>query len=171
VSLVAAARRLHAALEPHAMLIGGICGAMHGVERFTRDVDLASDLVPERVVALLTKQGIACELRRGGADDTLAWVVSGQCDGVDFQVMPSLDVGVRLANAELRAELRIASPRDFIASKCIAGGQQDLHDVAALVFLRPELIAVAREAAHAHGCVEKLEAWLADARLQARYRR
>jgi hypothetical protein len=171
MTLVAAARRLFAAFDPHAVLIGGICGAMHGVERFTRDVDIATDLAPEAVLAALSRAGLDGELRRGSPEDVLSWVVTGTVDGVPFQVLAAADVGVDPARAELRAELRIASVHDFIVSKCRAGGQQDLHDVAVLTLLDPMRLPFAKAQALASGCAGKLDAWLNDLRLLARYRR
>jgi len=49
------------------------------------------------------------------------------------------------------------------------GGQQDLHDVAALCLMDPELEPRCREVAAAHGCLDKLEVWLGDRRLRQRY--
>jgi len=171
VTLVAAARKLYAALDPHAVIIGGICGAMYGVERFTRDVDLATDLSPELVITRLTAHGIPSNPRSGVAGESLKWVVSGVCDAVEFQVLAADDVGVRLDRAEMHAQLRIASVADFVTSKCMARGQQDLHDVAVLTLLDPALLPFARTQAQAQRCLGKLEAWLADERLRARYRR
>jgi len=169
MSLVKVARKLYVILQPHGVLIGGICGAMHGVERFTRDVDMATDLSAAKVVSLLKKAGIAAEIRHGDATDALSWVVKGACDDVEFQILPAGDVGVNLDNALLRVELGIAPEKDFITSKCIAGGQQDLHDVAALVLLNEALRAFAIDQAERHGCMDKLDAWLSDERLLARY--
>lgn len=49
MQLSEAARRLLDILDPEGVLIGGICGALYGVERFTRDVDIAVDLDAETV--------------------------------------------------------------------------------------------------------------------------
>lgn len=169
MSLVSVATRLYATLEPHAVLIGGICGAMHGVERFTRDVDMATDLSAAKVVSLLKKAGIDSEIQHGEATDALTWVVKGICEDIEFQIIPASDVGVSLDNALLRVELGIASEKDYITSKCIAGGQQDLHDVAVLVMLNKRLRTFATDKAERHGCKNKLDAWLTDERLLARY--
>ena len=80
----------------------------------------------------------------GGPDDTLPWIVKGAVDGVPFQVLPAANIGVDPSHAELRAELKIASVEDFIASKCKAGGQQDLHDVAVLALLDETRLPLAR---------------------------
>jgi hypothetical protein len=169
VSLAAAVRRLHATLAPHGVLVGGVCGAMLGVERFTRDVDIATDLAPEAVMSALAQASIGATLRRGGPGEPLSWVVSGLIDGVPFQVLAASDLGVSVERAELRAELRIASVPDFIVSKCRAGGQQDLHDVAVLCLLDPSRLDFAQSQAAATGCRNKLDLWLADERLRARY--
>jgi len=44
MQLSEAAARLLSLLDPEGVLIGGICGAVYGVERFTRDVDIATSI-------------------------------------------------------------------------------------------------------------------------------
>ena len=70
---------------------------------------------------------------------------------------------------KVKAGLRVADIRSFIVSKCLAAGQQDMLDVAALCLIHSELEGFCRESASAHGCLEKLESWLNDRRLRQRY--
>ena len=59
----------------------------------------------------------------------------------------------------MRVQIGFASEEDFIASKCIAGGQQDLHDVVVLTMKRPELLPFAEAQAEKYKCRDKLDAW------------
>ena len=170
MQLSEAAARLLALLDPEGVLIGGICGAVYGVERFTRDVDIAADLDAECIVQRLQDAGIKANVRRSNEPGDLSWVVHGQFENIDFQVLPASETGITPARFEIKAGLRVAVITDFITSKCIAAGQQDMHDVAALCLIQPELEAFGRECATQHGCLEKLESWLNDRRLQQRYR-
>jgi len=169
MQLSEAARQLLEILDPEGVLIGGICAAVYGVERFTRDVDIAADLDPETVVHRLHEAGIEAAVRRSYEPGDLPWVVHGEAGGIEFQVLPAAEIGITPAACELKAGLRVADRDGFITSKCIAGGQQDLHDVAALCLLHPELEPRCRDLAAAHGCLDKLEAWLGDRRLRQRY--
>ncbi len=164
-----AAARLLALLDPEGVLIGGICGALYGVERFTRDVDIAADLKPETITQRLHDAGIASQVRRSSEPGDLSWVVHGQFEGIEFQVLPASEAGISPATFEVKAGLRIADINSFITSKCIAAGQQDMHDVAALCLIYPELAGYCRDSASQYDCLEKLESWLSDRRLQQRY--
>ncbi len=42
MQLADAASRLLSVLDPEGVLIGGVCGALYGLERFTRGVDVAA---------------------------------------------------------------------------------------------------------------------------------
>ena len=170
MQLSEAAARLLALLDPEGVLIGGICGAVYGVERFTRDVDIAADLDADVIVQRLQDAGIKADVRRSNEPGDLSWVVHGQFENIDFQVLPASETGITPARFEIKAGLRVAVITDFITSKCIAAGQQDMHDVAALCLIQPELETFGRECAIQHGCLEKLESWLNDRRLQQRYR-
>jgi len=170
MQLSEAAAKLLALLDPEGVLIGGICGAVYGVERFTRDVDIAADLDADVIVQRLQDAGIKADVRRSNEPGDLSWVVHGQFENIDFQVLPASETGITPARFEIKAGLRVAVITDFITSKCIAAGQQDMHDVAALCLIQPELETFGRECATQHGCLEKLESWLNDRRLQQRYR-
>lgn len=169
MQLSEAATRLLALLDPEGVLIGGICGAVYGVERFTRDIDIACDLDPDVIVQRLQDAGIMSHVRRINELGDLSWVVSGQFEDIDFQVLPASETGVSPHQFEVRAGLRIASIKDFMTSKCIAVGQQDMHDVAALCLMNPELESFAQKTAAQHECLAKLQSWMADRRLQQRY--
>ncbi len=169
MQLADAASRLLSVLDPEGVLIGGVCGALYGVERFTRDVDIAAGVGPEEIVRRLGTVNIDAEICRSNDPDDLSWVVHGEIDGIPFQVLPASETGIDCAAFELKAGLRVADIRSFIVSKCLASGQQDMHDVAALCLIYPELEGFCRESAAAHGCLEKLESWLNDRRLWQRY--
>ncbi|MDQ6997674.1 MAG: hypothetical protein Q9M17_03060 [Mariprofundus sp.] len=169
MQLSEAAARLLSLLDPEGVLIGGICGAVYGVERFTRDVDIAADLDPEVIMQRLQHAGIGSDVRRSSEPGDLSWVVHGQFENIDFQVLPASETGISTGMFEIRAGLRIADIKDFITSKCIAAGQQDMHDIAAICLMQPELEVFSRDCAAHHGCLEKLESWLDDRRLQQRY--
>jgi len=169
VQLSEAAQRLLDLLEPDGVLIGGICGAIYGVERFTRDVDMASFLETEAILMRLKHAGIPAEVRRSSEPGDLGWVVHGEIEGIAFQVLPAKETGIGAGRFQLKAGLRVADLDSFIESKCIAGGQQDMHDVAALALMHPELKGFCIDAATRHGCRDRLQAWLNDRRLQQRY--
>jgi len=169
MQLSEAARRLLEFLDPEGVLIGGICAAIYGVERFTRGVDIAAHLDPETVVHRLREAGIEAVVRRSAEPGDLPWVVHGEAGGIDFQVVPAAEVGLTPGAFAMKAGLRVADRDGFITSKCIAGGQQDLHDVAVLCLLDPKIEPRAREVAAAHGALAKLESWLNDRRLRQRY--
>jgi len=164
-----AAARLLSLLDPAGVLIGGICGALYGVERFTRDVDIAADLDPETIVQRLQDAGVTSELRRSNELNDLSWVVHGVFEHIEFQVLPASETGISPGVFEIRAGLRVADIKSFITSKCIAAGQQDMHDVAAICMIYPEHADYCRNAASTHRCLDKLESWLSDRRLQQRY--
>jgi len=169
MKLSEAAARLLSLLDPDGLLIGGICGALYGVERFTRDVDIAAELEPDEIVRRLRGGGIDADVRRSSETDDLSWVVHGHLEGIEFQILPAAEAGIDCALFEVKAGLRIADMNSFITSKCIAAGQQDMHDVAALCLIHPELEDFCRETAAANGCLQKLESWLSDRRLRQRY--
>jgi hypothetical protein len=168
VELVEAVRRLQAVLG-QAPVIGGIGAAIHGVERFTRDIDLTSSLSRQQIEAILQAANISFSVRLGNIHDSLPWVVHGDYDGIPFQILPADAIGVQPDQAVLHAGVLAVNIHDFIRSKCLAGGQQDMHDVAALAMLNPDLREFIIEQADRHGCLDKLESWLSDERLRARF--
>jgi len=169
MQLSEAAHRLLEILDPEGVLIGGLCGAIYGVERYTRDIDIAITLDPETIISRLQGEGIKAAVRHSNEPGDLPWVVHGAIEGIEFQLLPASETGISIDAFVIKAGLRVADIESFITSKCIAAGQQDMHDVAALCLLNPELLPVAREKASQHGCLCKLEDWLADRRLQQRY--
>lgn len=164
-----AAAKLLGLLDPEGVLIGGVCGVLYGVERFTRDVDIAADLAPETIVQRLHDAGIMSEVRRSNEPGDLSWVVHGEFAEIEFQVLPASETGISLELFEIRAGLRVADIKSFITSKCIAAGQQDMHDVAAICMIYPEHDHYCRQKALEHQCLDKLDSWLDDRRLQKRY--
>lgn len=164
-----AASRLLSLLDPEGVLIGGICGALYGVERFTRNVDIAADIEPEIIVQCLQDAGISSEIRRSNEPNDLSWVVFGKLEEIEFQVLPASETGISQGAFKIRAGLRVADINSFIISKCIAAGQQDLHDVAAICLMHPEHAGYCRQKASEHQCLKKLDSWLNDRRLQQRY--
>lgn len=166
-----AARRLLELLGDDAILIGGLCGAVHGVERFTRDVDIAARCPPETILKALRQAGLRANMRTSSDPGDLAWVIHGEIGDIPFQILPARDTGLEQTRPEIHAGLRVPGMRDFIASKCRAGGQQDMHDVAALCLLHPDLLPHARDEAERRGRLEALESWLADERMLRRYGR
>jgi len=164
-----AAHQLLAIFDPDGVVIGGICGAIYGVERFTRDVDLAVAITPEVVTSRLLDAGIEASVTHSNEPGDLSWVVHGEIGGVEFQVLPAGEIGISSASVELKAGLRVPDVKSFIVSKCIAAGQQDMYDVAALCLMDSGLEPFARETAEQHHCLEKLESWTCDRRLQQKY--
>ncbi len=167
--LVGVAQKLTKVLEPYGVVIGGICGAMHGIERFVCDVDMATDLKPEKVVELLKQRGIEAKILTGDVFEPLPWVILGECDGIRFQVLSAKNKGVQLDDVLEKLGMRIASVNDFITSKCMSGGQQDMYDVAVLILQDRELEMFAMQQAGSHGSQEKLITWLADEQLKTNY--
>ncbi|MDT8377161.1 MAG: hypothetical protein RQ867_10565 [Mariprofundaceae bacterium] len=164
-----AARRLLDIFDPDGVVIGGICGAIYGVERFTRDVDLAVAMRYEAVISRLKEIGIEAMVATSSEPGDLSWVVHGEIGGVKFQVLPASETGISSASVKLKAGLRVPDVKSFIVSKCIAAGQQDMYDVAALCLMDAALEAFARETAEQHHCLKKLESWLSDRRLRQKY--
>jgi len=169
VQLNEAARRLLEVMAPEGVLIGGICGFIYGVERYTRDIDLATTLDAEKVISRLRDAGIEADMRSSNEPGDLSWVISGEIEGVEFQILPAAETGMDGARVELKAGLRVPDINSFIVSKCIAAGQQDMHDVAALCMMHPGILMFAKSEADKRGCLNKLESWLDDRRLQQRY--
>lgn len=117
----------------------------------------------------LNDAGIETVVRRSNEPGDLSWVVHGLFEGIEFQVLPASETGVAHNLFEVKAGLRIADINSFITSKCIAAGQQDMHDVAALCLMSPGLETFCRASAEEHGCLEELKSWLNDRRLKQQY--
>lgn len=169
--LEAASRIAQAVGRDHLVVIGGLAGFLLGVERYTADVDLASDLQPEEVMSKLGAAGLPATLRRGGAGDPLPWVVDTESGGVPVQILPASTIGADAGAPTALEEygVRLVSAEGFIRSKCYAGGHQDLLDVAILTLRYPELAPLAESEAQRHGVHELLALWRKDERILARY--
>lgn len=118
-------------------LIGAVALAVHGVARFTADVDLLT--ADKRVLESGFWQGFlgpVPTLRTGDEDDPLAGVAR-------FMLEPQHDLivgksaGTRLALEEAREEAdlpcSVTSPLGLLALKAEAGAPQDAHDARALL--------------------------------------
>lgn len=167
--LIETARKISEPISESCALIGGVCSFLYGSERFTRDIDFASTDSPEAVQEKLQKQGISSKITMGAWGDPLSWVVSGKVDSVEFQVLSANDVGVDVTQAVFFGDIPVASLQDLITSKCRAGGQQDMHDVAVMSLLHPDCVNHAKTMAAKCAVEDKLNMWLSDARLLERY--
>lgn len=166
MKILDSARYLYKALDSQAVVIGGLCGAAHGVVRYTADVDFATDMSPNGVMDALRDAGIEATIKRGDIDDPLPWVISGEYGGIPFQVLPAKNIGVNIAMAMIDANIGFASQHDYITSKCIAGSPVDLYDVAVLLLQQPELKSYAESQAEKYGCKETLDRASSDRRLK-----
>ena len=169
--LQAAAKAARALGPEHLVLIGGLAAFLLGVERYTADVDLATDLAPEEVEAKLLAAGLPSNIRRSGADDPLPWVIETQVVDVPLQILPAAGIGADIGASTILDEygIRLVSVEGFIRSKCFAGGHQDLLDVAILTLKYPDLTGTAEREARRYGVDELLATWRADKRILARY--
>lgn len=162
-------RKLSSILNSHGAILGGVCANLHGIEQFEKVIEFAVDLPAKKIMQLLNQQGIHALLNSNDSGNSLAWMLHGECDGISYQIVPAGPAGVNTGDAIEEIGIRIASEKDFITSKCIAGGQQDLHDVAAMVLQNKGLKWFAMQQANAHDCRDKLNAWFEDERLKTRY--
>ncbi len=169
--LQAAAKIARALGGDHLVIVGGLAGFLHGVDRYTTDVDLATDLTSEEVAGRLAEIGLATTVHAGAADDPLPWVAEAEIDGVPVQILPIGAIGADVGAHPLLEEygLRLVSAQGFIRSKCYAGGHQDMLDVAVLVLKNPPLAEYARDEARRHGGLDLLNRWLSDRRILAKY--
>jgi hypothetical protein len=121
-------------------VIGAMAAAVHGAIRATTDADaLVSLTLAElrEVDRALRKAGVDTELRAGEADDPIPALLAvrdrhgnrvdvlGGLRGMDPALFDRT-IGVPFRGAELR----VIGREDFIATKCFAGGPQDLADAA-----------------------------------------
>ena len=106
----------------------------------------------------LRKNGIVCLLTWGGdPEDPRPWVVRGDIEGVRFDILPQI-AGTRVERGTPLPGLgiRVCGVSDFIALKYIAGGPQDLLDVANLLWVRPDLREEALRIAGDYGISHRL---------------
>lgn len=168
-SISSVVRKLSSILNSHGAILGGVCANLHGIEKYEKVVEFAVDLSAKKMMQLLNQEGIYATLNSNDSGKNSTWVISGDCDWISYQIVPADSVGVNTDDAIEEIGIRIASEKDFITSKCIAGGQQDLHDVAVMVLQNKGLKWFAMQQANAHDCRDKLDRWLKDERLKARY--
>jgi DNA-binding MarR family transcriptional regulator len=168
-SISSVVRKLSSILNSHGAILGGVCANLHGIKKYEKVVEFAVDLSAKKMMQLLNQEGIHATLNSNDSGKNSTWVINGDCDRISYQVVPSDSVGVNTDDAIEEIGVRIASEKDFITSKCIAGGQQDLHDVAVMVLQNKGLKWFAMQQANVHDCRDKLDAWLKDERLKARY--
>jgi len=117
--------------------------AVHCAPRGTRDVDLlavATECLNPETWQPLETQGIAVDVRRGGADDPLAGVVrfsSTDVDPLDLIVGRAPWQEAMLARAREAVVSGVAVPvvtaADLIVLKLYAGGPQDAWDIEQLL--------------------------------------
>jgi hypothetical protein len=152
-------------------LIGGLAVAAHGYLRATEDVDLVASEPLAEVAARLKAAGVDVTLMRGDVLDGDFPCVKGHLDGVPFDVLPPL-VRLEWERSEVlrlgRTPLRVVSFDGLVRLKLRAEGPQDLLDIAMLVLLHPERRESAVEAARTYRLADRVEALLANPRLQAK---
>ncbi|MDD2500522.1 MAG: nucleotidyl transferase AbiEii/AbiGii toxin family protein [Geobacter sp.] len=119
-------------------LIGGLAVSAWSTPRATRDIDLLilvdTDKLQQVVIALCDA-GLHAELRRGGYDDPVPYLI--RADAVDLLVATKTYEAetIRQSNAiEIAGKtVPVASPEFLIILKLKAGGPQDLLDVQELL--------------------------------------
>jgi hypothetical protein len=158
------AARLAAILGERTFVIGGYAVAAWGFPRATNDVDLAVDLTAAEAERRLTRAGLEIQKTRGDVHEgDIPWVLSGQMDGVPFQVMPPA-VAIDWSRArELEiggARLKVVGLNDLLRLKLKAGGPKDFMDVTELLEAHPDLAAETQAAAEAYGVGDDLAQWM-----------
>jgi hypothetical protein len=153
------------------VLAGGLAVMAYGFVRGTRDLDLLTRVPLSEARARLQRKGIPTRLLKGDPVAGGFSCLKGECEGLPFDVLPELvplhweaavTVGARDSGA-----LRVVSLADLLALKLRAQGAKDLMDAATLVLMHPEMEPRARQLAVAYRTLDRLEAWLADARTRA----
>ena len=162
------AARLADILGERTFVIGGYAVAAWGFTRATEDVDLAVDLTAAEAKRRLTRAGLAIRKARGDVlEGDLPWVLSGEMDGVPFQVMPP-PVAVDWSRARQievgGATLKVVGLRDLLRLKLKAAGPKDFMDIAELLGAYPDLTAETQAAADAYGVGDELTRWLTHLR-------
>jgi hypothetical protein len=156
------------AAEVRYVVVGGFATVLHGHARLTADIDLVVDLAPDeakKAVETLTRLGFRARapvdplafadamvrrqwIKEKGMRVFSLWDPSNPMVEVDLFAEHPIDFEELWNHAEIikltRALVRIASIRDLIRLKRIAGRPQDLADIEAL-----ELILQRREGPHA----------------------
>lgn len=119
-------------------LIGGLAVSAWSPPRATMDVDLLVLAKPENLnhlVKALCDAGIHAELRRGGFDDPVPFLI--RADFLDIIIATKKyeaeAVGESIAVNIAGKEIPVVSPEYLIILKLKAGGPQDLADVRELL--------------------------------------
>ena len=97
----------------------------------------------------------------------IPWVLSGEMDGVPFQVMPppvAVDWSLSREIEVGGARLKVVGLRDLLRLKLKAAGPKDFMDIAELLEAYPDLTAETRTAADAYGVGDDLTRWLTHRR-------
>ena len=155
------------------VLVGGLAVGVHGHVRATGDLDFVTRRPLAETRERLRKAGIAGRLQRGDALEGGFSSLTGEIDGIPFDVLPPL-VPVAwdhaLALDMPGGTIKVVDLDSLLQLKFRAGGHQDLLDVARLVLLHPEVETRAIELATAYGATDRFEAWLHDPRTRAQAR-
>jgi hypothetical protein len=144
-----AAEKLLAAIGVESAIAGGVAVNVYGFARGTRDVDIITALPLEKVRERLKRHGIESVLHKGdlleGDFPCLKGVVgvssrgSKGHSGVPFDVLPQL-VPMEMTELDVQGHrLRVVDLETLIRLKLKAGSVKDLHDIAILVHLHPDL--------------------------------
>ena len=122
-------------------IVGAFAASFYGQVRASLDADAVISVEGQeerldRLSAVLKKDGLRVELRRGDADDPVRGVVNIQDK---FQNRVDLLTGIRGMKADvfdrlvtasfMDTKIKIVSAEDFIAMKIFAGGPKDIEDV------------------------------------------
>jgi hypothetical protein len=166
------AARLADILGERAVVIGGYAVAAWGFTRATEEVDLAVDLTAAEAQRLLGGAGLEPRKTRGDVHEgDIPWVLSGEMDGVPFQVMPPA-VAVDWSRArEIEvggALLKVVGLRDLLRLKLKAAGPKDFMDIMELLKAYPDLTAETHATADAYGVGDDLTRWLTHLRPRPR---
>jgi hypothetical protein len=119
-------------------LIGGLAVSAWSPPRATQDVDLLVLLDsgnPDHLVQALCGAGMKAELRRGGADDPVPYLIRADCLDIIVATKKYEAEAIRQSIAVSIAgrDIPVASPEFLIILKLKAGGPRDLLDVQELL--------------------------------------
>ncbi len=130
-------------LKTRYCLIGGLAVAVHGVPRFTDDLDFLVDPLIKKDFAELKKIIIAekgsASYIKAGLSDPLGDVIkitlfNNQIDLITAKRPYEFSALSRAKPESFHAlTLNVVSPEDLILLKLNAGGPQDLYDVAGII--------------------------------------